>query len=99
MSNGSDNGQTQYCEECLKKQERIKELEKELQEQNQRYGRLEMDKDGLLDRIDSKNHKINKLESYFIQIDKINKAQDLNQGSRCIEIDKILKEVRRYANI
>ena len=27
MFNDSNNGQTQYCEECLKKQERIDELE------------------------------------------------------------------------
>lgn len=32
MFNDSDNGQTQYCEECQKKQNRIDELEKENKE-------------------------------------------------------------------
>ena len=36
---------------------------------------------------------INKLASAIEKIDKINKAQDLNQGSRCIEIGKVIKEV------
>lgn len=32
MFNDSNNGQTQYCEECLEKQKRIDELEKENKE-------------------------------------------------------------------
>lgn len=40
MFNDSDSGQTQYCEECLKKQERIDELEKENQDLKQQIGDL-----------------------------------------------------------
>ena len=32
MFNDSENGQTQYCEECLKKQKRIDELENKLKD-------------------------------------------------------------------
>lgn len=42
MFNDSDNGQTQYCEECLKKQKRIDELEKENHELKQQIGDLLM---------------------------------------------------------
>ena len=37
---------------------------------------------------------INKLVIAIEKIDKLNKAQDLNQGSRCIEIDKVIKQLQ-----
>lgn len=54
MFNDSDNGQTQYCKECLKKQERIDELENILKDIKNRCQEVQQEYANILEENRSK---------------------------------------------